>query len=240
MRKRGIAALLLTAALLLAGCSGHMRLPAEPRIYTFGADMERGCAYLAFGEQYFVPYCPAEAEYIGDCIGYCEIPGDAGSAGSRSYICDLQGYAPEEWIVLADAGESMIYREIRVQDIPQGLTSEYDWNIEKVHRVGCILPVEYDDLAKLLGDADTVLVGDMAKSTPPADRDAGRRVGASKPSRTYGCAKAYGEMWLREKPYRWPRWAAHIGKEMPRECGERSRSPLATRCWSRGKRICCF
>ena len=46
MRKRGIAALLLTAALLLAGCSGHMRLPAEPRIYTFGADMERGCAYL--------------------------------------------------------------------------------------------------------------------------------------------------------------------------------------------------
>lgn len=125
--------LLLTIALLicvLSGCGVSTKLPDEPIVFDFRTNEDKGYAYLSVDDKIYVPYCPFKRRYIGDCIGYFDAAADEYSGGSRWYVYEFNGYSSDEWIIdyLPTINEGMIYREINTTNIPEGLSSEYEWN----------------------------------------------------------------------------------------------------------------
>lgn len=127
--------LLLTAVACLAAgmycfTRPKIRLPENPRVYAQKLH-EGEYAYLAYEDKIFVPYCPYKAGYLGECIGYYDIPASENAEAGRAYVCEMKGYSPDEWIIdLLDTNcsEGMILRESQTTEIPEGLTSEYEWN----------------------------------------------------------------------------------------------------------------
>ena len=132
MRKDRLLACSAIIICLLSGCGSAAELPQNPIVYEMGINEEEGYAYLTEGNHIFVPYCAYSKGYLGDCIGYCDIPADEYTEASRVYILELKGYSPDEWIVetfaLNNCNEGMIWREVNATHIPDGLTSEYEWN----------------------------------------------------------------------------------------------------------------
>lgn len=132
--KRIFLPLLMIVFCLLAGIIFHrhspMQIPENPRVYEqkiYGDEY----AYLTYEDKMFVPYCPYEAEYLGECIGYYDIPVSEYSDAGRIYVCELKGYSSEEWIIAVldtNCTEGMILREINATEIPEGLDTEYKWN----------------------------------------------------------------------------------------------------------------
>ena len=131
-RKRNKLAALLAAAGMsfLAGCGARLQLPETPIVYQRVVGDEY--AYLTEGDKVYVPYCPYELNLLGECIGYCDIESTESGDTSREYICELKGYSSDQWIVeVLDTGytrEGMILRELNTTEIPEGLSSEYEWN----------------------------------------------------------------------------------------------------------------
>lgn len=119
-----ICAVLLT----LSGCSGTPELPEHP--ITFQTGSGDGYMYLSNENKTYVPYCPFRSEYLGECIGYYDTPGDANTSAARVYVYEFEGFSSDEWIVDYDPqiNEGMVMREINTTRIPDGLTSEYAWN----------------------------------------------------------------------------------------------------------------
>lgn len=130
----GLAVSTIAVIFLLGGCGAGARLPEDPILYEWGLNTEEGYAYFKYEDKIFVPYCPFEAKYLGNCIGYCDIPASAEEEtdASRVYIFELKGYSSDEWVIetlgLNNCNEGMIFREINTAEIPEGLTSEYEWN----------------------------------------------------------------------------------------------------------------
>lgn len=125
--------LLLTTALLIcviSGCGVSTKLPDEPIAFDFGTNEDKDYAYLSVDDKIYVPYCPFKRRYIGNCIGYYDTVADEYSGDIRWYVYEFKGYSSDEWIVdyLPTIIEGMVYREINVANIPEGLSSEYDWN----------------------------------------------------------------------------------------------------------------
>ena len=114
---------------ILTGCGNRLQLPETPIVYQ--REHGDGYVYLTQGDKAYVPYCPFKADMLGECIGYCDEEATEYSDASRQYICELKGYSADEWIVeVLDTGctEGMIMREINTTEIPEGLSSEYEWN----------------------------------------------------------------------------------------------------------------
>lgn len=125
---------MITMLCLLAGIAFFTRpriqLPENPRIYEQRIHAD-GYAYLVYEDRIFVPYCPCEAAYLGECIGYYDTPPSEYSDAGRVYVCEMKGHDSGEWIIdILDMNcpEGMILRETSVTRIPEGLTSEYEWN----------------------------------------------------------------------------------------------------------------
>ncbi|MDE7418461.1 MAG: hypothetical protein K2N44_19505 [Lachnospiraceae bacterium] len=124
-----IAAVCLLAGVYLFSCP-KIQLPQNPRVYEQKNHRDK-YAYLVYEDKMFVPYCPFEAKYLGECIGYYDVPASDYSDANRVYVCELYGYSSDEWIVDimdTNCSEGMIWKEINAADIPEGLTSEYEWN----------------------------------------------------------------------------------------------------------------
>jgi hypothetical protein len=82
-----------------------------------------GYGTIVWGDRTYVPY-GALTEYgeRGKQIGIVD-----GNKDDRVYEC--KGYSAEEWIVSSLPHDAaMLYREIRVTDVPNGWKSEYEWN----------------------------------------------------------------------------------------------------------------
>ena len=133
-KKTKLLLLSIVAVCLLAGVylfsRPKIQLPKDPRVYEQKTHKDE-YAYLVYGDKMFVPYCSFEVRYLGDCIGYYDVPASGYSDANRVYVCELDGYSSDEWIVdIMDinCSEGMIWKEINVADIPEGLTSEYEWN----------------------------------------------------------------------------------------------------------------
>lgn len=62
------------------------------------------------------------------CASRLRLPED----GAKIYICELKGQSSEEWIAdtldLNFCNDIMVYKEITVDAIPDGMSSEYEWN----------------------------------------------------------------------------------------------------------------
>ncbi len=113
----------------LSGCGVNTNMSDEPMIFERGETQEY--AYLSIDDKIYVPYCPFDKKYLGDCIGYCELQGDEYTDGGKAYIYELKGYSPDEWIIELDAEggkEGMVLREINTTNIPENMQSEYEWN----------------------------------------------------------------------------------------------------------------
>ena len=129
-RMRFKQAALLAAVCFLAGCGARLQLPETPIVYQQAISDQY--AYLTEGDKVYVPYCPYELNLLGGCIGYYDIENTENSETLRVYICELKGYSSDQWIVeVLDTGctrEGMILRELNTTEVPEGLSSEYEWN----------------------------------------------------------------------------------------------------------------
>ncbi|MBD5522072.1 MAG: hypothetical protein HDR03_12790 [Lachnospiraceae bacterium] len=82
-------------------------------------------ASIIWKDKTYVPYCAISEKNRGKQIGIVDDDED-------NRIYEYKGYSSDEWIVnsyisgLMDG--SMLYKEINVSDIPDGLESEYEWN----------------------------------------------------------------------------------------------------------------
>ena len=123
MKKRffPVSAFILILLLLLAGCgraneTGGIIFKTEHR----GDHL----AMLYDGREY-VPYCVVSNSSRGAYLGHEE-----GEPDHKIY--EYKGYSSDAWIIsYLDSGlmdNSMLMREIHVTDIPDGLSSEYEWN----------------------------------------------------------------------------------------------------------------
>ena len=83
---------------------------------------------LRTDDREFIPFCDADKDYIGECIGYCDVP-VKDSEPARHYIYSMTGQSEEEWIIETDPnnnGSGLLYREVSVEDVPDGIQQEYD------------------------------------------------------------------------------------------------------------------
>ena len=124
MRKRNYTS--LTAGLLVlaiaAGCSSDTG-NQEPVI--FQQKENEDYVSIIWNDREYVPYCAISPTERGEYLGYMEDDPDV-------EIYELDGYSSEEWIIdylnLKSCGEAMLYKEVSVRDIPDGFSTEYEWN----------------------------------------------------------------------------------------------------------------
>lgn len=114
--KRVFAGVLL-CALLLCACGKEQELPA---LETFMGD---GYVAIVWEGRTYVPFCVVSKEDCAEPFG-C-IRGD-----QECIVCIYKDYAPEEWIAnyLTTEGSAILFKEVGVTQIPDGLESEYEWN----------------------------------------------------------------------------------------------------------------
>ena len=112
--------------LLIGGCGSQSELPDDPVIFSHG--VANGYSVLRSDDREYIPFCDADKDYIGECIGYCDVP-VKDSEPVRHYIYSMTGQSAEEWIIEVDPdkeGSGLAYREVTVEGVPDGLQQEYD------------------------------------------------------------------------------------------------------------------
>lgn len=126
-------ALILVAAVLCCfGCTpaasdAQIETGAVMPIARMETDVTDQYAAIAWDGRYYVPFCPIDASVCGRQIGI--VDGD-----DQEKVYEFKEHSVNEWIVSAHPphDEAMLYRELQVRTIPDGLTSEYDWNNQGV------------------------------------------------------------------------------------------------------------
>lgn len=82
-------------------------------------------AYIIYGNREYVPYSACNPKDRTKYLGY--IKGD-----EQDEIYTFKNYSEEEWLInLLNTGatkECMLWKEKNVTNIPEGLSSEYEWN----------------------------------------------------------------------------------------------------------------
>ena len=77
--------------------------------------------YIIYKDKRYVPYSAINSTQKGSYLGYV---GD----NKTDEIYTFKQYSKEEWLIFYSNGESMLFKERNVTNIPEGLTSEYEWN----------------------------------------------------------------------------------------------------------------
>ena len=122
--KRIILLLSMIVALIvsLCACSGQDSAEGLADMTTVSGD---GYVAISWNNNLYVPYCAISNSDRGKQIGIVD-----GDKDDKVY--EYNGYSANEWIInIYESGlmdGAMLYREINVTDIPDGLQSEYEWN----------------------------------------------------------------------------------------------------------------
>ena len=117
MKKIRVLGIAILTAVVLCACGGEQEL----------ADIStaEGDGYMAiiWEERTYVPFCAVSKSDCGTLIGYVN-----GDTGDR--VCEYKDYPSNEWIAnyLTVDGGALLYKEVNVTNIPDGLQSEYEWN----------------------------------------------------------------------------------------------------------------
>lgn len=113
--------LLVFMVLLFTGCGKEDETGG---IVFEKADREGYRAVIYDGREY-VPYTAISVSDRGEYLGYI-----AGDPDDKIY--EYKGYSTDQWLIsFLDSGlmdGAMLLKEENVTDIPEGLTSEYEWN----------------------------------------------------------------------------------------------------------------
>lgn len=80
-------------------------------------------AAIVWEDKTYIPYCVISKTECGEQIGILDDSKD-------DKIYEYKDYSVDEWIIdfYAVDGIAMLYREVNVTNIPDGLESEYEWN----------------------------------------------------------------------------------------------------------------
>ena len=80
---------------------------------------------IIWQDRTYVPFCTISENDCGTQIGYLN-----GVTDDR--ICEYKDYPTDEWIAnyLTVDGGAILFKEVNVTHIPEGLESEYEWNIK--------------------------------------------------------------------------------------------------------------
>ena len=77
--------------------------------------------YIIYKDKRYVPYSAINSTQKGSYLGYV---GD----NKTDEIYTFKQYSKDEWLIFYSNGESMLFKEQNVTNIPESLTSEYEWN----------------------------------------------------------------------------------------------------------------
>lgn len=115
-------------------------------------------AYIKYNENEYVPYSAVSPADRGEYLGYIK-------DDKTEEIYTFKGYSKDEWLISYCNGEGMLFKEKNVTNIPDGLTSEYQWNnaskaaVSELEQKGYdIFKAEYcitDHSKEIAGDALT-------------------------------------------------------------------------------------
>lgn len=119
MKKIRILGIAILTAVMLCACGGGDEQELAD-ISTAEGDEYRA---IIWEERTYVPFCAVSKNDCGTLIGYVN-----GDTGER--VCEYKDYPSNEWIAsyLTVDGGAMLYKEVNVTNIPDGLQSEYEWN----------------------------------------------------------------------------------------------------------------
>lgn len=130
MRLRIAIAFLTVLLLTVTGCGAKNELPDDPVM--FSHSVENGYSVLKADDSEYIPFCDVDKDYIGECIGYCDVP-VKDAEPIRHYIYSMTGQSAEEWIIEIDPdkdGSGLLYKETSVDNVPDGLQQEYNLDEE--------------------------------------------------------------------------------------------------------------
>ena len=141
MKKKlyGIVCLCSLVSIVLCACGKNTAL--------IDMSTAEGDAYMAiiWEDRTYIPFCAISKNDCGTQIGYLN-----GETDDR--ICEYKDYPTDEWIVnhlMADEG-AILFKEVNVTHIPDGLESEYEWNSPEIAKLREKYP-EYFELGTFKG-----------------------------------------------------------------------------------------
>ena len=141
MKKKlyGIVCLCSLVSIVLCACGKNTNL--------IDMSTTEGDEYMAiiWEDRTYIPFCAISKNDCGTQIGYLN-----GETDDR--ICEYKDYPTDEWIVnhlMADEG-AILFKEVNVTHIPDGLESEYEWNSPEIAKLREKYP-EYFELGTFKG-----------------------------------------------------------------------------------------
>lgn len=100
---------------------------------------------IIWEDRTYVPFCTISKSDCGTQIGYL-------NGKTDDSICEYKDYPIDEWIanyLMADGG-AILFKEVNVTHIPDGLESEYEWNSPEIAKLREKYP-EYFELGTFKG-----------------------------------------------------------------------------------------
>ena len=128
MNKKVIIAICTVILILIIGAFAWIKLnntfdKSNPIIFEKGSN--DNYSYIIYQGREYVPYCAISSTERDSYLGYI-------GEDKQDEVYKVKGYSEEEWLInLLDTGatkEYMLYKEKNVTNIPEGLSSEYEWN----------------------------------------------------------------------------------------------------------------
>jgi hypothetical protein len=121
-----IVSMFLTVIIILSLCACSKQKAADVQELADMTTEDNGSyVEIVWDGRTYVPYSAISKNDCGKQIG--TINGD-----EKDKVYEYQSYSTEMWIaemyISSEMDEPMLFREINVTDIPEGLQSEYEWN----------------------------------------------------------------------------------------------------------------
>ncbi len=118
-----ISVVMVVAICIIGGITLVIENKRSPIIFKTGSNGDY--AYIIYDGKEYVPYCAISNNDRAEYLGYIE-------DDKQEEIYTYKGASKDEWLIsftkIGLGGESMLFKEKNVTDIPSGLSSEYDWN----------------------------------------------------------------------------------------------------------------
>ena len=119
MNKKIIIGICISIVVIAIGIFIWNKCKTEPIIFEQG--VSESYAYIIYDGKEYVPYSAISSTDRGKYLGYIK-----DNEGEKIY--KFKDYSQEEWLISYSMGESMLLKEKNTTNIPEGLTSEYEWN----------------------------------------------------------------------------------------------------------------
>lgn len=128
MNKKVIIGICIAVLIVIIGVFAWIKLnnrfdKSNPIIFEKGTNDDY--SYVIYQGKEYVPYCAFNPKEREKYLGYIR-------DDKQDEIYTAKGYSEEEWLInCLDSGmmnDCMLLKEKSVTNIPEGLTSEYEWN----------------------------------------------------------------------------------------------------------------